>query len=314
MGERIRLVDWSRTSLGPVAEWPQSLRSALSICLNSSFPIVIYWGRELRVLYKNDWCHIPGEKHLWALGRPARDAWPEIWDISPLFERVLKTGEKRSVEETCWIAAQILSENPHDLPLILPYLLDPEGRWVTLAGHTGFDPDSPADAAAVEFDDEDCLWPFRQLCEVGKPVEVSEPRNRIRPLSGCAWPEPPRQAVVLPMSRPDQTQLAGFVVARVSSRLAFNDEYKGFMDLLAGHIAAAVAIARACEEERRRAEALAELDRVNSVFFSNISHEFRTPLTLMLGPVEELLAKPRASEYRELLALFIAVHFGCKSL
>src|ERR1700753_167034 len=89
MGERTRAFDWSKTALGPSAGWPQSLRSALSICLNSNFPIALYWGRDLVLLYNDEWSPIPGEKHPWALGRAAREAWPEIWHIiEPLFAQV----------------------------------------------------------------------------------------------------------------------------------------------------------------------------------------------------------------------------------
>jgi PAS domain S-box-containing protein len=93
MSEHIRQFDWSGTALGAVETWKQSLRSALGICLNSNFPIGIYWGKELVLLYNDAWSPIPGNKHPWALGRPAKEVWPEIWDaIEPQFEKAF-SGE-----------------------------------------------------------------------------------------------------------------------------------------------------------------------------------------------------------------------------
>ena len=98
LGARIREIDWSKTALGPVTTWSQSLRSALSICLGSRFPIAIYWGPELVLLYNDAWSPILGEKHPSSLGRPGREVWPEIWDtIGPMFEQVMTTAEPMSV-------------------------------------------------------------------------------------------------------------------------------------------------------------------------------------------------------------------------
>ena len=84
---------------------------------------------------------------------------------------------------------------------------------------------------------------------------------------------------------------AGVLVAGVSPARKLDAEYRTFYELVAGQIATAIQNVRAAEEERNRLEALAEIDRAKTAFFSNVSHEFRTPLTLMLGPVEDLLAK-----------------------
>jgi hypothetical protein len=88
MADRVRKFDWTKTSLGKSDSWSQSLKVALSICLNSNFRIAIYWSKELILFYNDAWSSIPGEKHPWALGQPAKKVWPEIWnDIEPQFQK-----------------------------------------------------------------------------------------------------------------------------------------------------------------------------------------------------------------------------------
>lgn len=94
MGRRIREHDWRPTAFGPIDAWPQSLRSALNICLHSTFPTAIYWGPDLRLLYNDAWAPIPGPRHPWALGRPAVEVWADIWSvIGPQFSHIMATGE-----------------------------------------------------------------------------------------------------------------------------------------------------------------------------------------------------------------------------
>ena len=93
MGALLRHHAWADTPLGPPVSWPAGLTSALDLCLDSAFPIAIYWGPELSLLYNDAWRPILGDKHPWALGRPAREVWPEIWSsIAPVFRTVIDTG------------------------------------------------------------------------------------------------------------------------------------------------------------------------------------------------------------------------------
>ena len=130
--------------------------------------------------------------------------------------------------------------------------------------------------------------------------------QRFGQLACGPYPEMPKDALVLPIGLPGSDRPIAMLVAGLSSRLPVNETYRAFVDLVRTTVTAAVANARAYEDERRRAEALAEVDRAKTAFFSNVSHEFRTPLAVMLGPVEDALAdvfNPLASVHRERIEL-----------
>jgi PAS domain S-box-containing protein len=94
LGALIRALDWSKTSLGPIAAWPAPLKAAISLMLPAQAQIVLFWGAEFIALYNDAYAPTIGEKHPRALGRPARESWSELWDdLEPLLRRVLEAGE-----------------------------------------------------------------------------------------------------------------------------------------------------------------------------------------------------------------------------
>lgn len=100
MSARIRAFDWSATPLGPVADWPASLGLATNICTHSSFPIALYWGPELRLIYNDAWAPFAGERHPGVLGKPAREVWTDIWNIlGPQLDQVIATGRGFAASE-----------------------------------------------------------------------------------------------------------------------------------------------------------------------------------------------------------------------
>ncbi|HYH14876.1 MAG TPA: PAS domain S-box protein, partial [Flavisolibacter sp.] len=108
MGERIRQKDWSTSPLGEPTTWPQSLRTAVSILLNSQFPMFVWWGPELITIYNDAYINIAGEKHPKLLGASGREMWAEIWDvIGPLADTVMNKGQ------SSWSEDQQLNMNRH---------------------------------------------------------------------------------------------------------------------------------------------------------------------------------------------------------
>jgi signal transduction histidine kinase len=355
MGALMREVDWAGTPLGPVERWPGSLCAAMSICLRSRFPIVIWWGPELVFVYNDAYRPVLGQlEHPFALGRPGREVWPELWphfgpmlegvmrrgeatsseddllhvsrdgylqeayftfsfspvhdesgDVGGVFtvatettERVLgerrlrtlgelarRAGEARTPAEAGTAAAAALAHDAADVPFALLYLLSADRREARLAWASDGMRGSAA-APEVSRLGEVPAWPLADVVESGRSAEVPDVLARFGPLVERGEAESPRSALVLPLLDPaSEGRAFGMLVAGVSPRRPLDDAYRAFFELAAGQIATSIIEASMYDEERRHAEARAEL-------IEDVARTLAS--TLDLGEVLAMLAKGAA--------------------
>ncbi len=209
-----------------------------------------------------------------------------------------------SVADAAERSTSALAADGHDVPFALLYLPVDDGRSFRLASASGVARGGAAAPERIDDDDDDddaAPWAVGAVASAGE-TRIVELDERLRAgIPGGVWQRAAQQAAIVPIGG-GEDGVAAVLVAGLNPFRPLDDDYRGFLELAAAHVTASIASATAYEEERRRAETLAELDRAKTLFFSNVSHEFRTPLTLMLAPLDELRTRARGDD-REPLEL-----------
>jgi PAS domain S-box-containing protein len=362
MSRRVHALDWSKTPVGAMESWPQSLKATIKLLLGSRYPMVLLWGEALIQIYNDAYIGLIGGKHPAALGRSIKETQAESWEaIGPMIHEVMSTGipnwvpaqmlavdrsgypeetyfslsysavendagiiegmlcvcsevtqqvlgerrlrlqrdlaskagETRSIDTVCQDVVSAISDYPWDVPFALLYLREEDGTF-TLRNTVGIDTNSPAYVKHIDLEANDPdPWSIKRAIS-GETV-LTKAIDQLVSIPGGPWNEPVQAALTLPIPSSAQESPLGVLVAGISPNHALDESYNSFYELLAGQVSVALRNALAYEEERKRAEALAAIDRTKTAFFSNVSHEFRTPLTLMLGPLEDTIAASNKS-------------------
>ncbi|MFE8957431.1 SpoIIE family protein phosphatase [Streptomyces iakyrus] len=370
-GELLAGIEWAATPLGPPKSWSGPLVDTLRLMLTSEHGMALYWGPEFATLYNLGAALIPGAKHPWALGKPYKEVFPEVWaPVSSHFHYVIDTRksmlisdepllmERHGFPEQCYfdssfqpvllddgtaggvlqiltettgrvlgerrlrllseagartaglptpgevarVVAEVLGSYPEEIPFLGLYLASEPGV-LRPAASAGLQQAPEAVSQSVA-DGSEVAARLAQVVADGAPATLPAAAFTGGNTAGrhaAASRLPVEQVLALPLDCAGQ--VGGVLVVGVNPCFPPAGTYRDFLEVLAASVAGALAAALAHDEQRRRAEALAELDRAKTTFFANVSHELRTPLTLLLGPLQQTLADEDRPERREQLEL-----------